>query len=200
MSLRVSHLIAALALTALGQNVYSQTATSISTGMGSVTPACAAVKRDDLRPTGFSWVGEPVANSLELSPEQSGAPSAMKVTVCVFYADRQNSRRTFNLTVESFASVAGVPEWLEKQNSKVAADASLSRFDSVTCESGQYDATGKGDAISGKLVQHYVSCDHLIGSKRIGIGFESPDSADSLPSPRKLADLLKLLTPRFSAD
>jgi hypothetical protein len=191
--------VAALTTATLAQTAFAQAVTSIASGPGSITPTCATVKAEDMKAIGFTWSGEPVANSLELTPEQSGAPSAIKVSVCIFYAGGHGSRQTFNLTVETFENLNGVAQWLEQQNSKVPADAVLTRFGGITCEAGHYDTAGTDANAASKLIQHYVSCDHLDGSRRIGVGFEMPGTAKDLPAPGKVVDLLKTLTARLNS-
>ena len=157
--------------------------------------ACALLHADDLAGSGFE-LGAPNGNMLRLTPAQSGAPSAMTVELCFHYTGAAR-RRSVNVSLETYDSADGVAAWLEARNRQAEADsAQVTQHDGSTCERGSYTQ----QTPNGERVLHYLACDRLDGRQRIGLGFESADGADTLPTSADAAQLLAALAKRTGAN
>lgn len=159
---------------------------------------CPLITPDDLLPLRFTAVGEPALNSVDVPKDQVGGPSDMKVNICFYYAGVSGSRNTFNITIETYLDMTGVPQWLESVNAAAGKDGGeVTRLGAATCEAGNYymDKPKPGERPESYL-QHYVSCDTLAGTRRISVGFEQAETASGLPSVSAVNDLLSLAVER----
>ncbi len=159
---------------------------------------CPLITPDDLLPLHFTAIGDPARNSVEVPKDQVGGPSDMQVNICFYYAGKPGSRNTFNITVETYLDMAGVPQWLESVNAAAGKDGGeVTRIGAATCEAGNYfmDKPKPGEKPE-NYQQHYVTCDTLAGERRISVGFEQAASAEGLPSVAEVNSLLTLAVAR----
>ena len=156
--------------------------------------ACAALHADDLAGSGYAPVS-PQGTSLRMRADQIGAPSDLHTELCFHYQDT-GRRRVVHVTIETFDKIDGLAQWLEDKNRQAAGDgARIAKIGEATCERGDYVQKDGG----AERIQHYLTCDQLVGRQRIGIGFEAPDRADGLPSDEATLRALAAVIARLPA-
>lgn len=163
--------------------------------------ACALLSPAQLSRLGLSAAVAPNPNTVELGPEQSGAPSALRADLCFHYNGTRGSRHALTVTVETYEKSEGVAEWLERQNQRGApAEIRVARHGVTTCEQGRYDSNVNLQTGSGARetrVQHYLSCDRLVGARRLGLAVETPGTPAQLPSDATLIEALDAIEARL---
>lgn len=157
--------------------------------------ACGLLKPEDLAGTGYAPIA-PQGTSVRLAADQAGAPSDLQAELCFHYQDAER-RHVVHVTVETFEKADGLAQWVEAKNRLAASDgAQTVTIGEVTCERGDY-AQKLAD---GTRTQHYLTCDRLVGRRRVGVGFEAPDRADGLPTDAAALQALAAIVSRLPAD
>lgn len=175
-------------------------ASSVMADMSPLSPACQLLDSKDFTEVGFTLTGKPRGNSLNVSTEQSGAPSEIQADICFFYEGIEGGRISANVTVERFATMKGVPEWLETKNGKAGPGATLDRIDAAICEQGSYEfANPTSDDRGNQREQRYVACDTLAPIGHVIVQFEMPADGRQPPSPKVVKALLDKVVSRLPA-
>ena len=165
-----------------------------------VSPACQLLDAKDLAEVGFTLTGKPRGNSFHVKTEQSGAPSEIQADICFFYEAIEGGRISANVTVERFADMKGVPEWLDTKNGKASPGATLSRIDSAVCEQGSYEfANPSKDDQGQQREQRYVACDALAPVGHVIVQFELPADGREPPEPKVVKATLDKVISRLPA-
>jgi hypothetical protein len=164
------------------------------------TGACDLLDAAQLASAGFTLSGRPRGNTFEVTTEQSGAPSEIHADICFFYDGIEGGRRSVNVTVETFARMDGVAQWLAGKNQKTTSDgAALSQHGAITCESGLYDyVSANTDNRNDKQQQRYLACDTLHAAHHIIVGFDVPADDAKLPSTAQVTSLLERVIARLT--
>lgn len=168
--------------------------------MSPLSPACKLLEAGDLASVGFTLTGKPRGNSFSVSTEQSGAPAEIQADICFFYEGTEGGRISANVTVERFADMKGVPQWLETKNGKAAPGATLTRIDAAVCEQGAYEFASPGaDDRGAQREQRYVACDALAPIGHVIVQFEMPADGRQPPEPSAVKRLLDAVISRLPA-
>jgi hypothetical protein len=164
-------------------------------------PICKLVSTEQLAALQFVPVGEPAESSMDVPADQVGAPSDLSVTICFFYAGKRGGRDTFSITVENFVDGKGLVEWLAGKNSEAKTDGStLTSLGDATCEQGRYqiDRPKPGESAQ-EYTQTYISCDRLVGKRRVSLSFEKPLGGGEVPGIAAVKSLLDSVTAALPA-